>query len=88
MAVHVTPPARREAISDTATNPDPTAYGGDWTIQGFEDHGTSHLSVVDSEHNAVAFTTTINTSFGSKVMSNSTGKHPQARPAHNLQLRI
>ena len=71
-------PACREAISDTATDPDPAAYGGDWTIQGFEDHGTSHLAVVDSERNAVALTTTINTAFGAKVMSASTG---WARPA-------
>ena len=37
------------------------------------DHGTSHLSVVDSHRNAVSFTTTINTSFGSKLFSQSTG---------------
>ena len=37
------------------------------------DHGTSHLSVVDSHRNAVSFTTTINTSFGSKLLSKSTG---------------
>ncbi|CAL8460578.1 g107 [Coccomyxa elongata] len=51
-----------------------TEYGGEWTIAGaVEDHGTSHLSVVDAERNAVSFTTTINTSFGSKVVSESTG---------------
>lgn len=51
-----------------------TEYGGEWTIAGaVEDHGTSHLSVVDAERNAVSFTTTINTSFGSKVLSESTG---------------
>ena len=37
------------------------------------DHGTSHLSVVDSKRNAVSFTTTINTSFGSKLLSQTTG---------------
>ena len=37
------------------------------------DHGTSHLSIVDSRRNAVSFTTTINTSFGSKLFSQSTG---------------
>ncbi len=52
-----------------------TDYGGEWTIAGaVEDHGTSHLSVVDAERNAVSFTTTINTSFGSKVISESTGR--------------
>jgi gamma-glutamyltranspeptidase/glutathione hydrolase/leukotriene-C4 hydrolase len=65
---------RRDMISDAATNPNASAYGGDWTIQGSAaDHGTSHLAVVDSEHNAVSFTTTINTGFGAFVMSNSTG---------------
>lgn len=38
-----------------------------------EDHGTSHLSVVDPELNAVAITTTVNTEFGSGFLSPSTG---------------
>ncbi|KAL3147382.1 Gamma-glutamyltranspeptidase 3 [Trebouxia sp. C0010 RCD-2024] len=38
-----------------------------------QDHGTSHLSVVDSQRGVVALTTTINTMFGSMFMSNSTG---------------
>ena len=40
-----------------------------------DDHGTSHLSVIDSQRNAVSFTTTINTAFGAKLMSQSTGTH-------------
>ena len=55
-----------------------TKYGGKWNVVrgGFvpEDHGTSHMNVVDLEINmAVALTSTINTGFGSKVMSPSTG---------------
>jgi len=38
-----------------------------------EDNGTSHLSVVDKDGNAVAVTTSINEVFGSKVFSESTG---------------
>ena len=38
-----------------------------------EDNGTSHLSVVDKDGNAVAVTTSINEIFGSKVFSESTG---------------
>ena len=65
---------RRAGILDNTTSTNASAYGGDWTITGVrEDHGTSHLSVVDAERNAVSFTTTINTSFGSKVVSRSTG---------------
>ena len=38
-----------------------------------EDHGTSSLSVVDSEHNTVTITTSVNLEFGSKVVSPATG---------------
>lgn len=37
------------------------------------DHGTSHLSVMDSQGNVVALTSTVNLSFGSKILSPSTG---------------
>jgi len=37
------------------------------------DHGTSHFSIVDSEGNSVSMTTSINTYFGSQVVSQSTG---------------
>jgi len=38
-----------------------------------EDHGTSHLSIVDKNRNAVAFTSTVNTQFGSGILSSATG---------------
>lgn len=55
---------------------DVSAYGGEYNFQNMtseEDHGTSHISIVDAEDNAVSMTTTINTEFGSKVYSESTG---------------
>eukprot|EP00957_Ditylum_brightwellii_P211277 15365986-Ditylum_brightwellii.AAC.2 len=38
-----------------------------------EDHGTTHLSVVDKDRNAVAITSSVNTYYGSGVTSPSTG---------------
>jgi gamma-glutamyltranspeptidase/glutathione hydrolase len=38
-----------------------------------DDHGTSHLSVVDPHGNAVACTTSINTAFGSMVLAEEAG---------------
>lgn len=38
-----------------------------------EDHGTTHLSVVDREGNAVALTSTVNFIFGSRLMCPKTG---------------
>ena len=61
-------------ISDNTTQAF-TVYGGQYQ-QSFnpEDHGTSPLSVVDAQRGSVAMTTTINTGFGSKIISNSTGQ--------------
>jgi gamma-glutamyltranspeptidase/glutathione hydrolase/leukotriene-C4 hydrolase len=70
--------ALRANTSDAHAQP-PSAYGGRWNPLpgggGFvpTDHGTTHLSVVDGARNAVALTSTINTAFGAKVMSPSTG---------------
>lgn len=46
-------------------------YGGDEYFS--EDHGTAHVSVLDSEGNAVAVTTSVNLYFGSGMVSPSTG---------------
>lgn len=43
------------------------------TFGYLEDFGTSHLSVVDSDGNAVAITTSVNQIFGSAVFSEKTG---------------
>ena len=61
--------------SDVATRPS-SEYGGRYNRRGATlppDGGTSHFSVVDAQRNAVAMTTTINTKFGSKVVSAATG---------------
>ncbi|CAM0904362.1 unnamed protein product [Alopecurus aequalis] len=49
----------------------PKHYGGRWNI--LQDHGTSHLSIVDGERNAVSMTSTVNAYFGSLILSPSTG---------------
>ncbi|KAL1525731.1 hypothetical protein AB1Y20_020575 [Prymnesium parvum] len=60
--------------SDWSTRP-LHEYGGQFNqLTGLpSDGGTSHFSIVDSDRNAVAVTTTINTYFGSKVVSDATG---------------
>ena len=61
----------RQQIADNSTR-DFTAYGGQYAqSMNPDDHGTSHLSMI--QRGVVAMTTTINTGFGSKVISNSTG---------------
>jgi gamma-glutamyltranspeptidase / glutathione hydrolase / leukotriene-C4 hydrolase len=68
----------RANTSDTLTQ-QPAAYGGKWNPLpgggGYvpTDHGTTHLSVIDAQRNALGLTSTINTGFGSKVLSPSTG---------------
>ncbi|KAK6790025.1 hypothetical protein RDI58_013825 [Solanum bulbocastanum] len=49
----------------------PNHYGGKWNQ--INDHGTSHMSVVDTERNAVSMTSTVNSYFGAKYLSPSTG---------------
>ncbi|TXG74759.1 hypothetical protein ES288_1Z013100v1 [Gossypium darwinii] len=49
----------------------PNYYGGRWNQ--IHDHGTSHLSIVDTKRNAVSITNTVNGYFGSKILSPSTG---------------
>ncbi|KAL8471998.1 hypothetical protein ACS0TY_029293 [Phlomoides rotata] len=60
---------RKTILDNTTFNS--THYGGRWNQ--IHDHGTSHISIVDSQHNAVSMTTTINAYFGSKFVSRSTG---------------
>ncbi|KAG7026815.1 Gamma-glutamyltranspeptidase 1, partial [Cucurbita argyrosperma subsp. argyrosperma] len=60
----------KKTINDNRTF-DPSHYGGRWNP--IYDHGTSHLSVVDGERNAVSMTTTVNYYFGAVILSPSTG---------------
>ncbi|KAI4317214.1 hypothetical protein L6164_025104 [Bauhinia variegata] len=60
----------KKTINDSKTY-DPSHYGGRWNQ--IQDHGTSHVSIIDHERNAISMTTTVNAYFGSKVLSPSTG---------------
>ncbi|TRY75769.1 hypothetical protein TCAL_12699 [Tigriopus californicus] len=50
-------------IQDDWTSPDPFYYGIDQST-GTEDHGTSHLSILASNGDAVSVTSTVNWAFG------------------------
>ncbi|CAA0806403.1 Gamma-glutamyltranspeptidase 1 [Striga hermonthica] len=60
----------RKTINDSKTF-DFSHYGGRWNQ--IHDHGTSHISIVDRERNAVSMTTSINAYFGSTFLSTRTG---------------
>ncbi|KAJ7945350.1 Gamma-glutamyltranspeptidase [Quillaja saponaria] len=60
----------KKTINDNKTF-EPNHYGGRWNP--INDHGTSHLSIIDRDRNAVSMTTTINAYFGSQILSPSTG---------------
>ena len=62
--------ALRRDINDNKTL-STNHYGGKWNQ--INDHGTTHLSIIDFEKNAVSLTCTINAFFGSKFLSPSTG---------------
>lgn len=60
-----------EKIDDATTSQDPAFYGAvQWQP---EDHGTSHVSVLDGDGLAVSATTTINLYFGANFASEQTG---------------
>ncbi|KAK7281053.1 hypothetical protein RIF29_08708 [Crotalaria pallida] len=60
----------KKDINDNKTY-DLNHYGGKWNQ--ILDHGTSHVSIIDLERNAISMTATINAYFGSKINSRSTG---------------
>ncbi|XP_023015721.2 glutathione hydrolase 1 proenzyme isoform X3 [Leptinotarsa decemlineata] len=61
----------RRFIHDNSTSQNPQYYGANTDFQ--EDHGTSHISVLSPEGDAVSVTSTINFIFGAGFASNSTG---------------
>ncbi|GBB98511.1 hypothetical protein RclHR1_03250005 [Rhizophagus clarus] len=60
----------RKNISDSITF-EPPYYNPIYDVS--EDHGTTHISVVDKDDQAVALTSTVNLIWGSQVMDSETG---------------
>lgn len=57
----------RSKIWDNQTHTDPSWYGGQFDVEPTP--GTTHLTVVGPNRDAVAITSTINTHFGAKLMT-------------------
>ncbi|XP_044019439.1 glutathione hydrolase 1 proenzyme-like [Aphidius gifuensis] len=61
----------KDKIDDQRTFNDPSHYGGGENL--VEDHGTSHMSIIAPNGDAVAVTSSLNGHFGSGEISNQTG---------------
>eukprot|EP00003_Mantamonas_plastica_P008834 TRINITY_DN1787_c0_g1_i1.p1 TRINITY_DN1787_c0_g1~~TRINITY_DN1787_c0_g1_i1.p1 ORF type:complete len:246 (-),score=76.86 TRINITY_DN1787_c0_g1_i1:107-844(-) len=61
---------RTKIVDDKTFGPE---YYNDNAFAPLEDHGTTHISVIDKDRNSIAFTSTINLYFGSKFVSTQTG---------------
>ena len=86
MVLSTTAPCRN-ATSDTSVQP-LDVYGGRWHLglgQPPEDHGTSHASVVDAAGGVFAMTSSVNTAFGSRVFSPSTGEGAAPPPPPSMR---
>ncbi len=62
---------RMKSFSWTSATPSSIIQPG--TFAGYESDQTTHYSIVDKDGNAVAITTTLNGSFGSKIFVNGAG---------------
>ena len=62
---------KRDQIDDWRTSSSPGDYGANFYSP--EDQGTSHISVVSPDGDAVAVTTTLNWFFGAEILSENTG---------------
>ncbi|KAI3454590.1 hypothetical protein Pfo_011253 [Paulownia fortunei] len=60
----------KNRINDNKTF-DPPHYGSKWSP--LYDHGTTHICIIDSQRNIVTMTTSLNTQFGTQLVSPSTG---------------
>lgn len=61
----------RKKIKDDRTFP--IDYYNPSYTEILDDHGTAHMSAVDTSGLAISVTTTVNTIFGSKIMTPDTG---------------
>lgn len=61
-----------DTVLNSVTNGQPSSWGNNFQYEniGYEEKGTTHISIIDKFGNIISMTSTIENSFGSRIMAN------------------